>query len=352
MTLAQTIQSILQTNQVTSEIIASVLIFSFIALIGWSVYIIFNRYVVAWTKKTKATLDDDIIGNIKPVTIIAIIVLGLYFSLSSLSILQIFNQQISQIFYVLGILIGAFAVTRTTNILIDWFAKRNSENSKKNNHILFILKKIIQLFVYVIAFLMILWGLGIDLSSVVVGLGVGGIAIAFALQNTLSDFFSAFSIYFDRPFEIGDFIIIGDHSGTVTNIGVKSTRIRLLQGEELIVSNQELTSSRVRNFRKLERRRVTFTLGVTYNTPSDKLKRIPTIISDIIKVIDLAELDQVRFTEFSDFSLKFLVIYYVRVADYNKYLEIQEEINFAIKDAFEEEAIEMAFPTQTLYINK
>ncbi len=199
---------------------------------------------------------------------------------------------------------------------------------------------------------MILWGLGIDLSSVVVGLGVGGIAIAFALQNTLSDFFSAFSIYFDRPFEIGDFIIIGDHSGTVTNIGVKSTRIRLLQGEELIVSNQELTSSRVRNFKKLERRRVTFTLGVTYDTPSDKLKRIPNIISNIIKVIDLAELDQVRFTEFSDFSLKFLVIYYVRVADYNKYLEIQEVINFAIKDAFEEEAIEMAFPTQTLYINK
>lgn len=270
-----------------------------------------------------------------------------------MSILQNYNEQLTEIFYVLGILIGAFSITRITNIIIDWFAKRNSENTHgKNNHILFILKKIIQLFVYIMSFLIILWVVGIDLSGVVVGLGVGGIAIAFALQSTLSDFFSAFSIYFDRPFEIGDFIMVGDHSGTVTNIGVKSTRVRLLQGEELVISNQELTSSRVRNFRKLERRRITFTIGVTYNTPLSKLKKIPQTITKIIQSIELAELDQVRFTEFGDFSLKFLIIYYVRVADYNKYLEVQEAINFGIKAAFEEEEIDMAFPTQTIYFNK
>lgn len=351
--LAETIQNLIQTNQVTSEMIASVIIFSLVTVIGWLVYYTFSRYLMAWTKKTKTTLDDDILRNLKPVAILAIIIVGLYFSLSTLSILQVYDQQLSEIFYVFGILIGAFTITRITSIIIDWFARRNSENTNgKNHHILFLLKKIVQLFVYIMAFLIILWVIGIDLSGVVVGLGVGGIAIAFALQNTLSDFFSAFSIYFDRPFEIGDFIIVGEHSGTVTNIGVKSTRIRLLQGEELVISNQELTSSRVRNFRKLERRRITFTIGVTYNTPLSKLKKIPQIISKIIQGIELAELDQVHFTEFGDFSLKFLVIYYVRVADYSKYLETQEAINFAIKAAFEEEAIEMAFPTQTIYFNK
>lgn len=308
---------------------------------------------MAWTKKTKTSLDDDILRNLKPVTILIVIIVGLYFSLNTLSILEVYDQQLSAIFYTFGIIIGAFTLTRVTNIIIDWFAKRNSKNTNgKNHHILFLLKKVVQLFVYIMAFLIILWTLGIDLSGVVVGLGVGGIAIAFALQSTLSDFFSAFSIYFDRPFEIGDFIVVGDHSGTVTNIGIKSTRIRLLQGEELVISNQELTSSHVRNFRKLERRRITFTIGVTYNTPLSKLKKIPQIISRIIQDIELAELDQVHFTEFGDFSLKFLVIYYVRVADYNKYLETQETINFAIKESFEEEGIEMAFPTQTLYFNK
>jgi small-conductance mechanosensitive channel len=145
---------------------------------------------------------------------------------------------------------------------------------------------------------------------------------------------------------------VGAHSGTVTNIGVKSTRIKLLQGEELIISNKELTSTSVRNFRKLEKRRVTFTIGITYSTPTAKLKKIREIIAGIVKNVELAELDRVSFTEFGDYSLKFLVIYYVKVADYGKYLDTQETINFAIKEAFEKEGIEIAFPTQTVYINK
>ncbi|TFH24233.1 mechanosensitive ion channel family protein [Candidatus Bathyarchaeota archaeon] len=351
--LAETIQNLIQTNQVTSEMIASIIIFLLAAVIGWLVYYTFSKYLIALMKKTKTTLDDSIHRTLKPVTILIIIIVGLYFSLSTLSFLQVYENQLSEIFSILGILIGAFTLTRITNIIIDWFAKRKSENTNgKNHHILFLLKKIVQLFVYIMAFLMVLWVLDINLSGIVVGLGVGGIAIAFALQSTLSDVFSAFSIYFDRPFEIGDFIIVGDHSGTVTNIGIKSTRLSLLQGEELVISNQELTSSHIRNFRKLERRRITFTIGVTYNTPSSKLKKIPGIIRKIMQDIELAEMDRVHFTEFSDFSLKFLVIYYVRVADYSKYLEVQEAINFAIKEAFEEEAIEMAFPTQTLYFNK
>ena len=351
--LAEIIQNMFQTNQAISEMIASIIIFSLFAITGWLAYYIFGRYFSAWARKTKTTLGDSILNNLKIVTILIIIVVGLYYTLTSLSLLQAYSEQLTAIFAVFGILIGAFTVTRITNSLSDWYVKRNSEcPNGKNNHILFLLKKIIQLFVYIMAFLAMLWILGVDLSGVVVGLGVGGIAIALALQNTLSDVFSAFSIYFDKPFEIGDFVVVGEHSGTVTSIGVKSTRIKLLQGEELVVSNKELTSERVRNFRKLERRRITFTIGVTYNTPLNKLKKIPQIISKIIQATELAELDRVHFTEFGDYSLKFLIIYYVKLSDYGKYLETQEAINFAIKEAFEKEAIEMAFPTHTIYFNK
>ncbi|MCW4003337.1 MAG: mechanosensitive ion channel family protein [Candidatus Bathyarchaeota archaeon] len=350
--ITEIIQSILQTDQLTSEIIASAIIFSIIAVVGWTVYFVFSRYLVAWAGKTKSTLDDDILKNVKPITILIVLIAGFYYSLSSLSSLQPYTVQLSKIFSVLGILIGAFMVTKIASILINWYGSRISRKNVNNNHILFLLKKIVQLIVYILAFLIILWVLGIDLSGVVVGLGVGGIAIAFALQSTLSDFFSAFSIYFDRPFEIGDFIVVGDHSGTVTNIGIKSTRIQLLQGEELVVPNKELTSTNVRNFKKLKRRRITFTIGVRYNTPVDKLKKIPQIITNIIENIELAELFLVRFTEFGEFSLRFTIIYYVKVADYTKYLETQEKINFAIKEAFEKEGIEFAFPTKTVYLQK
>ena len=352
--LAEIIQGIIQTNQITSEVIASLITFSVVVLIGWLAYYVFGRYILARAKKTKTTVDDYILDTLKKITLLVILLVGSYYTLTSLTFLQIYQVQLSQVFTVIGILTGAFMATRISNSIANWFILRKSkENTNaKNNHILFILKKIIQLFVYIIAFLIILWVLGIDLSSVVVGLGVGGIAIAFALQSTLSDVFSAFSIYFDRPFEIGDFIVVGDYSGTVTNIGVKSTRIKMLQGEELIVSNQELTSTYVRNFKKLDRRRVTFTLGVTYNTPFIKAKKIPEIIKDIFEKVELADIDKIHFTEFGDFSLKFVVIYYVKVADYGKYLETQEVINFAIMEAFEKEGIAMAFPTQTIYLEK
>ena len=324
-----------------------------VAVSGWLAYFIFGKYFSKWATKTKTTLDDEILRNVKTITVMLITVVGVYYALSSLTFIQSFSEQLAAIFTVTEILLAAFAITRVANALADWHLKKNgTRKNGQSNHILFLLKKLVQLFVYVIAFLTILYVFRVNLSAVVVGLGVGGIAIAFAVQNQLGDVLGAFSIYFDRPFEIGDFIVVGAHSGTVTNIGVKSTRIKLLQGEELIISNKELTSTSVRNFRKLEKRRVTFTIGVTYSTPTAKLRKIREIIAGIVKNVELAELDRVSFTEFGDYSLKFLVIYYVKVADYGKYLDTQETINFTIKEAFEKEGIEIAFPTQTVYINK
>jgi small-conductance mechanosensitive channel len=351
--LTETLEQLLNINNGTAEILVSIIIFVVVALIGWGAYKVVNKYFCRWTKKTETTLDDDILAAVKIIIIIMIVIIGIEYALQPLSFLQPYNSTVTGIFTILEVLLGAFAVTRVSNIIADWYASRTALIAGKNSHhLLFILKKIIQLVVYISAFLLLLYIFNVDLTGAVVGLGVGGIAIAFALQSTLSDFFSAFSIYFDRPFEIGDFIVVGEYSGTVNNIGIRSTRLQLLQGEELVISNKELTSGSVRNFRKLEKRRVSFTIGVTYDTSVEKLRKIPVIISEIIKKTDLAIFNRVNFTEFGDFSLKFLVIYYVDSSDWGQYLETQEKINFAVKEAFEQEGIEMAFPTNTVYVKK
>jgi small-conductance mechanosensitive channel len=352
-TLTETIEQLLGTNAATSEILASIVLFAVAAVIGWAVYFVFNHYFSKWAEKTETTLDDDIIDAVKTFVVIIVVIVGIEYALTPLSFLQTYKDTLDGLFFVIEIFLLAFAITKVSNIVADWYADRFAGKKGKNkHHIVFILKKVIQIIVYVCAIIIILWVRQVDLTGAIVGLGVGGIAIAFALQSTLSDFFSAFAIYFDRPFEIGDFIVVGEYSGTVQNIGIRSTRLKLLSGEELVISNKELTSSSIRNFRKLEKRRITFTIGVTYDTPTEKLKRIPSIITDIIKNMQNAEAERVHFTEFGDFALKFLISYYVTIADYGTYLDIQQSINLAIKEAFEREGIEMAFPTSTVYIKK
>jgi small-conductance mechanosensitive channel len=316
-------------------------------------YFILSKYISRWAAKTKTKLDDEILGSVKNIVIAITLLLGVYYALSSFSFVSEYYGYASQLFSILTIIMVAFAITRVGSILADWYVqKRKISQGEMNSHMLFVLKKLIQLVVYIAAFLIILYVLQIDLSGVVVGLGVGGIAIALAIQNTLGDFFSALSIYFDRPFEIGDFVVVGDKSGTVTQIGMKSTRIKLLQGEELVVSNKELTSTQIRNFKKLDKRRVVLKIGVTCDTPLAKLKQIPGMITQIIKTEELAELDRVHFSEFGDFSLKFEIVYYITISDYLKYMDTQQSINFAIIEIFEKEGIEMAFPTQTVHINR
>ena len=340
-------------NPLVGQIVLSAIYFFLAIIIGMIVYRIFERYLTNWAKKTKTTLDDEILANIKLPIYLAVIVIGLYYSLTPLSILDPFLFQIKLIFSIIEILLVSFAVTRVINVLIAWYGERSRERKKDvSDHILFLFKRMLHITVYIFAFLFILWAFGINLSGALVGLGVGGIAIAFALQNVLSDLFSAFTIYFDRPFEIGDFVIIGSDMGTIKKIGMITTRIQTLQGEELVVSNQELVTTRIRNFKQMRNRRIVFGFGVIYGTPSSKLKKIPDIIKKIIDDIKIADVDRVHFKEFGNFSLNFEVVYYIRSKDYNKYMDTQQEINLKIKEAFEKEGIEMAFPTQTIFVKE
>ena len=335
-------------DPLVGQIIAA-FIFSALSIItGWIVYHIFEHYFSKWAKKTKTTLDDEIIRNVKKPIYFFVILIGFYYAIDQLSVLDVYSVYIAQIFTAAEILLVAFIITRVINVLVSWYAEKTAKQRKReiSDKILTIFKKFLQSIVYLIAFLVILNTFNVDLSGVVIGLGVGGIAIAFALQNVLSDVFSAFSIYFDRPFEVGDFIVVGEHAGTVKKIGMKSTRVQLLRGEELILSNREATTTSIRNFKKMEKRRVEFTIRVAYDTPIKKLKKISEIIKEIIDNHDLTKFDMIHFTEFGTLGLNFQVVYYIKTGDYKKYLDTQQEINFAIKEAFEKEGIEMGYQTR------
>jgi len=349
-------KSNLEVDPIIGQILAAFIIISIFFIMGFIVYHIFEKFFTKLAKKTKTKIDDEIIRNVKKPIYFLVILLGFYYGFDQLTALDIYWGFIAQIFLYIGIIIVAFIVTRIINVFVSWYVEKLEAQGKKimSTNILVVFKKLLHLFVYIFAFIAILYisNSKIDLSGAIVGLGVTGIAIAFALQNILSDAFSAFSIYFDRPFEIGDFIIVGDKAGTVTNISMKSTRIQLLHGEELILSNKEISSVQIRNFKKMQKRRVEFTIGVTYNTPVKKLKKIPDIIKNCINSCELTEINRIHFKEYGPYSLNFEVVYFVKSPDYLVNMDVRQKINFSIKEAFEKEGIEFAFPTQTIFLNK
>lgn len=191
--------------------------------------------------------------------------------------------------------------------------------------------------------------LGVNITALVAGLGIGGVAVALAVQSTLGDLLAALTIAFDKPFIVGDFIVTGNMMGTIEKIGLKTTRVRSLGGEELIFPNQDLLGSRIQNFKRMQERRVVFTFGVLYQTPVEKLREIPPILHAIINAMDHCRLDRAHFFKFGDSSYDFEVVFYVLSPDYNIYMDCQQQINLALVERFEKESIKFAYPTQTIY---
>lgn len=198
--------------------------------------------------------------------------------------------------------------------------------------------------------LMAMANMGMNITALIASLGIGGVAIALALQNVLGDLFASLSIVFDKPFVIGDYIQIGTFRGTVEHVGLKTTRIRALTGEQLVFGNSDLLSSRIQNFKSRNERRIVFMLGVTYDTHPDKMAAIPGMIREIIGAHDAARFDRCHFMSFGDFSLNIETVFYMLDPDYAVYARCQEAINMAILRSFNDEGIEFAFPTQTVHL--
>lgn len=310
--------------------------------------IIFRR-IKNWVSKTESKLDDYVVRiferSILPLLYLAAVYSGIFY-------LQI-PPKTDRILHVAFLIAGTFFVLRLISGLIHFSlhrAIRHHENKESKEKQLRGILFIINVLVWIIAFVFLLDNLGYNITAVITGLGVGGIAIALASQVILGDLFSYFVIFFDRPFEIGDSIQVDDKSGTVEYIGIKTTRLRTLSGEQLIVSNTNLTNSRVHNFKRMSTRRVAFKLGVVYRTPAEKLKRIPEIVKNIITSFDDIVFDRAHFAGYGSFSLDFEVVYIFQSPDFNLHMDRQQSIYLQIFEAFEREEIEFAYPTQELLV--
>jgi len=329
----------------------------FVFFLVYIVLLVFRKGVLKKLKglaeKTKTDFDDllvEIVSAVGP---------PLYLLLSAGIALQFIQHPswVKNIGYWVALFVVVYSAMKALSRVIDYFfakiiKKRLEEDGTFDLSVIKLLGKGLKGILWAVAILLVVQNLGYDVTALIAGLGIGGIAIAFALQGILSDVFASFSIYFDKPFQTGDFIVVGNDMGTIKHIGLKSTRIQTLEGEELIMSNKELTEARIKNYRGFEKRRMTFSFGIKYETPTEKVRAIPQMVKEIIGKIELAEIYRIHFTDFGDFSLNFNTVYYIASGDFTVHKDVQHEINIALMERFEKEGIEFAYPTQTVYLKK
>lgn len=224
----------------------------------------------------------------------------------------------------------------------------HAPGSNRNPVTMVILGMILRVLVWSMMLLSILANAGVDITALVASLGVGGIAIALAVQTVLSDVFASLSIGFDKPFEIGDFIVFNDVAGTIEHIGLKTTRIRSLSGEQIVCANAILLQQTIHNYKRMQTRRIVFTFGVASSTPPEKLRIIGKMVQKIIEDVGETKFDRAHFLAFTQDRLNFEVVHIVNTADYNKYMDIQQEINIRILEGLIENEIELALPSMVV----
>ena len=334
-------------NNTVHEYVIAIVIF-----IGlWLTLKLFQTIIVTklhrLAKKTETDIDDtfiEIISSIKP---------AFYFFISIWGGLKFLDlpQSVYQISGVVLIMILTYQVIYSVQILINYIIKKRFEDEGSKSAARLI-GKLLKVVLWGVGILMVLSNLGINISSLVAGMGIGGIAIALAIQSVLGDLFSSLTIHLDRPFVVGDYIVVGDDDGVVEKIGIKTTRLRSLQGEEIVISNQELTSARVHNLRNMKDRRVVLNIGVTYDTNKEKMDAIPEIFKAIVDNIKRVKFGRAHFKRFEDSALLFELVYFIDDRDYDLFMDINQQVQLELKEKFEESRIDFAFPSQTIYLEK
>lgn len=306
------------------------------------------RRLGAFSKKTETILDDMFVDLIAGIRSFSIVTLSFYLGLALLTLPPGVEKTIHRVAILVFLVQGVLWGGRLIRYWLDSSIKRRIEGDSSSAGTVTAMAFVLKLGLWTVAALLALDNLGFNITTLVAGLGIGGVALALAVQNVLGDVFASLSIVLDKPFVVGDFIVVDEHLGSIEHIGLKTTRIRSLSGEQIIFSNSELLKTRIRNFKRMAERRVVFTIGVTYDTPLEKLRIIGPTLRDIIQSIEKTRLDRVHFKEYGDSALIFEAVYYVLSPDYNLYMDIHEEINFAILSRFRSNDIEFAFPTMAI----
>ncbi len=293
-------------------------------------------------ERTKTDLDDLLVSLIKTFGWPDYQLLAFYIATRYLARSYAFDKGL------LVILIGQTIITYWLNKVA---AKRDISDDAKAS-VVQSSQIILRTLLWVGATLFVMDNLGVNISAVLAGLGIGGVAVALASQAILGDLFNFFVILLDKPFAVGDFIIADQVCGTVEKLGLKSIRIRSLSGEQMIISNTKLLGMEVKNYKRMRRRRVVIKTTVVYQTPLQKLKLIPVMIKEAAAAIEKVTVDRCNLSNLGDFSIDFETVYYVEDPDYNLHMTVQERLLQAVIERFGKEGIEFAYPTQTLYVQK
>ncbi|NOK64155.1 MAG: mechanosensitive ion channel family protein [Chloroflexi bacterium AL-W] len=328
------------------------LLVTIITLIGLRIIqAIIARSVRTVSHRTRFKLDDILVHVVAATKFFVRLILALYAGSQVLTLpreITIWLDTIAIITFLIQIAVWGNAFI---SAWIQQYRERTFESNAGRYTTMRAMSFIGRLVLFSVILLLALDNIpNVEVTTLLASLGIGGIAVALALQNVLSDLFASLSISLDQPFAIGDFIIIDSFMGTVEHIGLKTTRIRSLTGEQIIFSNTDLISSRIRNYKRMYERRIQFMLTITYDTPYEKLKEIPSIVQEIVESQEKVRFDRAHFKEYADFSLNFEVVYYVLDPDYNFYMDIQQAINLEIYRRFELEKLDFAYPTRTLYV--
>ena len=337
-------------NQLSDYLLALATLIGGIAGVRIFTSLAFRR-IKKWAAKTRNLYDDGIIRilerNLIPIAYIGII----YLAITNLTLHPIISRVSEVLLIITSTIFAINLLTAFLEYLIKIYCFAYHRSNTNIEQSINSLIPAIRVIIWLIGIIFLLDNLGFDISTIVASLGIGGVAIALASQGILQDLFSYFSILLDRPVDLGDFIIVGDYSGTVEYVGIKTTRLKSLSGEEIVIANTDLTGSRVRNFKRMRQRRIVFKFGVVYETNTELLAKIPILIEEIINNTENTTFDRAHFSDYGEYSLIFEVVYFINSNDYVQYMDAQQKINLMIKSEFAKYSIEFAYPTQLNYFN-
>lgn len=344
-------------QQILGETLIDWLLLAAVWAVAAVVFVIVHHFVrdrfTRMAARTSNKVDDVAAALLKRTRTYFLIALGLYAALAILDMDGQGADLVARFMFILLMLQVGFWVNSLITLWIGRFREQKLETDASAVTTVSALGVLARIVVWFMAFLFVLGNFGVEITPLIAGAGIGGIAIALAVQNILSDLFASLSIVLDKPFVVGDFLIVGgDFLGTVEHIGLKTTRVRSLSGEQIVFSNSDLLNSRIRNYKRMFERRVIFRIGVTYQTHHQLLEKIPGWLKEIVESQERVRFDRAHWAAFGAFSLDFEIVYYVLAPEYNIYMDIQQAINLAIHRRFEDEGIEFAYPTQTLFVSK
>ena len=309
------------------------------------------KKLAAITARSENMLDDLFLKVVEQTRGQFILALGLFAGSKLISFPEKWPDIINKVFFLIAALQAGLWIGGLINHLVSTREVKDSEDKKEQTaiHAFGLFGKIL---VWAIISLVTLQNIsGMELNALVTSLGIGGIAVGLAIQNILKDIFASLSIFLDKPFLVGDYIVVDDASGTVENIGLKSTRIRTLLGEEVVFSNSDLLESRIHNFRKLERRLVIINIGISPETPYEALQELPSLFKEIIQEQKDATVNRVNLSEIADYTFNYEIVFHVESADFALFMDTKEAILLEIIKRLQEKGINMPYPTQAVLLN-